>query len=115
MSDVLPFALAASMHFLVLVKVDCGELEWSQLKNGQFGDVGNFFITWLLQCLGHWKQKGSRGGEFLTGAVRRQDSIFDEGIGLEPASECLWNESLRSIQTGLKCIVEHHKKCVGVE
>lgn len=52
-NNALPFALAASMHCLVLAEVEHEELEWSQLKNGQFGDVEELFITRPLQCLCH--------------------------------------------------------------
>lgn len=113
MSNALPLALGTSMHLLVLAKVECGELEWSQLKNRQCGDMGKLFITWPLQCLCHWKGKGNRGGECVAGAGR--GLLFWWRCWLEPASRHLLKECLRSIQAGLKCIAEHCKKWVGIE
>lgn len=33
-------ALAACRHFFLLAEVQCGELEWRQLKNGRLGMCG---------------------------------------------------------------------------
>lgn len=44
-TNALFLALAACRHFFLLAKVQCVELEWRQLKNGQFGHVGS--------CLAH--------------------------------------------------------------
>lgn len=76
------FSCFHGAHFLALAKVQCGKIEQSQLKNGQFGAVGKLLITWPLQCLCHWKGKGSRRGECVAGAARGQDSSFDGGVGL---------------------------------
>lgn len=68
-------ALAACRNFFLCAKVQCVELEWRQLKNGQFGDVGS--------CLAHGhcgacatEKERTAGGEMCSWSRKRGGLCF---------------------------------------